>query len=246
MMEETNKDPLLYRQLMAIKPGNMTPNAWMLQAGVSRSFLTDLRKRGNARQDSIRAMVEAAGHSMADFYAMPPIDASPEARADFLHSERLPFRAYDEPRDIPMLGTAMGADFQIGETGEMAFAETIDLNLDEVVDYLRRPLALRGRKDVYGFTTVGSSMSPRFEPGDPGYADPRQTPRIGDDVLVYLVKRDAEGEGRIHSVLVKRLLKRTASYIELEQFNPAMSFPVPTANIAMIHRVIPMREMVLF
>ncbi|MDH2147861.1 S24 family peptidase [Sphingobium yanoikuyae] len=243
---ENPDEPLLYRQLMAVKPASLTPNQWLVQAGVNRSFFTNLRSRGRARNDIVEKLIEAIGMTPAQFYAQSAPDASTESRAQEVRARNLPFRAEGELRDVPVVGSALGADLQFTEDGQTLFAEVTDLFLDDVQDYARRPAALAHRRDVYAVTVVGSSMSDRWDPGDPVYVDPKTTPRIGDDVVVYLRKPDGDDGERMHSVLIKRLQKRTASFIELLQLNPRMSFPVPMKDVAMIHRVIPYREMVLF
>lgn len=245
-MQTPNDEPLLYRQLMAIKPEGWSPNQWLVESGVNRSFFTDLKKRGNANWSTIEKLVEAAGMTLAQFQALDAPEVDPESRRSEVASRRLPFRHEEELRDIPVLGTAMGADFEIGENGEMTFAEVTELFLNEEVDRVRRPRTLVGRKDVYALHIVGSSMEPRFEPGDPIYIDPRSTPRIGDDVAVYLRRPIGDDDEQVYSVLIKRLVRRTSTHIELRQFNPDLGFTVQTKAIARIERVIPFRELAAF
>jgi phage repressor protein C with HTH and peptisase S24 domain len=88
-------------------------------------------------------------------------------------------------------------------------------------------------------------MAPRFHPGDPAYVDPRATPRIGDDVVVYLRKSEGD-EDRVYSVLLKELARATSSFVELKQHKPNVVFTVPRKDIAMIHRIIPWRELTMF
>jgi phage repressor protein C with HTH and peptisase S24 domain len=38
-------------------------------------------------------------------------------------------------------------------------------------------------------------------------------------------------------VLIKRLVRRSAHFVELAQFNPPMTFRVPSERVAAIHRV---------
>ncbi len=242
-MEEP--EPLLYRQLMAVKPGGMTANKWLTEAGVNRSFFSDLRRSGNARMATVDKLLEIAGVTHAEFYGMAPPETSADAVASEAAARSLPFRADDERRDVPVVGTAMGADFELKVDGEMVFSEVIELALDEVHDYARRPKSLEGRKDVYVLTAVGDSMAPRFNPGDPAYVDPRATPRIGDDVVIYLRREEGDDE-RVYSALLKELVKSTRGYIELRQHNPAVTFTIDRKAIAQIHRIIPWRELTLF
>lgn len=89
-------------------------------------------------------------------------------------------------------------------------------------------------------------MSPRYEEGDPAYVDPKRQPRVGDYVVVQLREETEEGDERLRSALLKRLVRRTSTLVELCQLNPPMTFTVPAKDIYAIHRVIPWREIVFF
>lgn len=244
-MSNDDPEPLLYRQLMAVKPSGMSPNKWLTEAGVNRSFFSDLRRSGNARTGTVEKLLELVGVTPSEFYGMSPPEASTEALAEERAARALPFRSDTELRDVPVVGTAMGADYELKVDGEMIFSEVTELSLGEVHDYARRPRALEGRKEVYVLTAVGDSMSPRFNPGDPAYVDPRATPRIGDDVVVYLRRAEGEDE-RVYSALLKEMVKSSRSHVELRQHNPGVNFTVDRKDIAHIHRIIPWRELTLF
>lgn len=149
------------------------------------------------------------------------------------------------PRDVPVYGTALGAEgtFDTAEESGSVKVEQAELDQSEVLGYLRRPPALEGRKDVYGVYIAGASMFPRFSEGEAVFVDPKRPPMIGDDVIVYLVGPDEHEGERITTVLVKRLRRRTAQYVELEQFNPACSFRLETAKVRTMHRIIPAGEL---
>ena len=141
-------------------------------------------------------------------------------------------------RDIPVYGTALGAPLNLGDIA----VEQTELNTYDVIDHFRRPAALRGRKDIYGVYIQGGSMSPRFQEGEIALVDPKRPPQVGDDVLVFTCEPEGEGE-RISACLIKRLVRRTSDYIELEQFNPAHIFRLERASIKKVHRVIPWTEL---
>lgn len=245
MPPESDDDPELYRRLMAIKPAAFTANRWLTAAGVNRSFFGDLRKRGRARHDSIEKLIVAAGLTPAEFFAAESHGKVGQASGP-ARETRLPFRIQGEARDIPLLGTALGGTFDVGEAGEPVVVELIDVELDNVIDYVRRPASLVGRADVYCVTMVGDSMAPWARDGDPAYINPRQQPSIEDHVLVQVMKRDATGDARVVSALIKKLLRRTTAYVELEQYNPPLRFRVPVKDIARIHRVVPWRDIIIF
>ena len=148
--------------------------------------------------------------------------------------------AEELPRDIPVYGTALGADasFWSEHDGEVAIEQT-DLNTGEVIDWYRRPPALRDRRDVYMLFTASDSMAPAYEAGRAIPVDPRRPPSIRDYVVVYLRAGDDDSAA---AVLIKRLVKRSASYIELEQFNPPAVFRLEARQFSAMHRVMPWDE----
>lgn len=237
--------PRLYNLLMSIKPDGLTENAWLSRADVNRNFFQNVKQGKRPRSDLLEKVIIAANLTPAQFYdleggraAPPPDDGAPKAG--------LPFQRRDEPRDIPLVGTAQGSDFEVENDGKITFVERMDLDFENVVDYVRRPSSLAGRLDVYAITVIGDSMADKYEDGDPAYVDPRRQPRPGEFVVVQLIKRDADGEGRIATALLKRLVKKTSNYIELEQRNPPVTFTIPISEVAHVHRVIPWREIVFF
>lgn len=147
-------------------------------------------------------------------------------------------RYMDISRDVPVYGTAMGT-FRGEDEGEAIEQTLIDY---ETIDHFERPPAYVG-KAIYGFYIAGQSMEPRWDAGDPAYADPKRQPQIGDDVVVYLVRPDGADGDALEAVLIKRLVRQSASYIELEQFNPAMTFTIDRKKVKALHRVIPRREL---
>lgn len=122
----------------------------------------------------------------------------------------------------------------------------MELDLNEVVDYARRPLTLDNKRDVYALYFRGLSMSPRYEPGEIAYVDPSRPPSIGDYVVVQLREADGMDGERIHTVVAKRLIRQTVNFLELEQFNPATTFRVERTRVARLHRIIPWDELVSF
>lgn len=143
------------------------------------------------------------------------------------------------PRDIPVYGTALGTLLDVeGERVEQTF-----LDQGDTITYFTRPQALNRRADVYGVYIQGSSMAPRFQEGEIAFAETMRPPHVGDDVLVFLVGSDQDDGERMEACLIKRLVRRSASYVELEQFNPAVTFKIDAARIKKIHRIIPWGEL---
>lgn len=239
-------DPLsLYDRLMAVKPPALSRNAWATGAGLNRNVFNDIKKNGTAHPHTIRALLEHIGLTESDFEAglhQPEKEASPAA----VRAPVLAFRADDRPRDIPIVGTAQCADLEIDSEGALVNVETMEMDMGEVVDYARRPLLLDNRRDIYAIYHQGTSMEPRFEAGELSYVDPKRPPASGNYVIVQLRRPDeAEGE-MVHLVLAKRLVRVTASYVELHQFNPPLTFRVERARVKHIHRILRWDEIVAF
>ncbi|WP_066723496.1 S24 family peptidase [Sphingomonas pituitosa] len=147
----------------------------------------------------------------------------------------------DMIQDIPVYGTAMGSEHEYGDGFDgMVAIEQTDLNMGEVVDRFRRPPALLHRRDIYGLYVTGESMSPAFESGAGIIVDPKKPPSIRDYVVVYL--RDRVDSDNAAGVLIKRLVRRSASYIELQQFNPPAIFRLDSRMYREVHRVMPWDE----
>ena len=83
-------------------------------------------------------------------------------------------------------------------------------------------------------------MEPRFYPGEIGLIDPHRPPGPGEYALVQLNTGDSDD---VISVLVKKLVRRTSQEIVLEQYNPAITFAVPSARVQRIHRIMPQTEL---
>lgn len=143
-------------------------------------------------------------------------------------------------RDVPIYGTGLGAD-------EIVDGEAIEqtmLNTGDVVGYLRRPVLLDGRADIYGIYVQGSSMSPRHRDGATLFVEQRKPAKIGDDVVVYLRVPDEHDGERASAVLVKTLVRKTSVFVELEQYNPALIFRLPADRVMRMDRVVTLDELV--
>ena len=136
--------------------------------------------------------------------------------------------------DLPVFGTALGAPRIV----EGEAIEQTTLNSGDIVQYVRRPVILDGRTDAYGLYVQGHSMEPVHMAGDLILAETKRPARVGDDVVVYLRPIGEEDDGdRARAVLLKRLVRRTGVYLELEQFNPARTFRIDVAEVLRVDRV---------
>lgn len=166
----------------------------------------------------------------------PAAESGPEIVGD-------PYAAFrnHRPRDVPVRGTPSCGEIEL----DGQEIETVEMDAGDIVDYVRRPASLDGRKDVYAIYFTGFSMEPRFDQGEVAYVDATRPPQIGDYVVVQLkAQRGEDDDPRIVHALVKRLVRRTAHEITLEQFNPPRSFKVDARRVGAIHRIFPWSELV--
>jgi phage repressor protein C with HTH and peptisase S24 domain len=171
------------------------------------------------------ALPEEARERLAELIGVAP-DALRGTSAPSRSGVRAPFLR------LPPVSTAdripvMG----VGEGG----GEGKSLWNGEVVDYVSRPPALSGAPNGYATYVIGTSMEPRYHPGELIYVHPGKPVTAGAYVLVQL-KPPAEGEPPL--ALIKRLAKRTATRIVLEQFNPPKQIEIPARDVVSIHRIV--------
>ena len=233
-MAPENESPI-QRDLMRFKPEGLTPNAWAVKAGVSRTVWADMRRHGNPSRRTLEKLLAAAGSSLAEFEALRVGDeprqpvAAVSARVDDARGwgwipAQLP--------PLPLLASGLAGEW--GEPGSQV--ELTEIRTGELLDRLPRPAGIAADPDAYAVTIVGDSMWPRFRPGRRIAVSPRSPVAISDDVLVRLRPRGAErGGGEL--VLIKELVKRTGAFVELRQFNPDRSFRVEEGDVEAIHKV---------
>ena len=179
----------------------------------------------------------ATGEEKAPFTGM--IDASqeqfPAAPEDGYESDivspqfpmTLPSR-HEKLDSIPIYGTVEGGNDGGFELGEVP------------VDVRRRPPKLADAKDVYGLYVIGDSMEPAYYRGDLILVNPRRPPSIGSIVVVQ-IRESEHGKRR---ALLKRLVRRTANTLRLEQFNPPESIEIPADQVESVHLVLTMDDVV--
>ncbi|MCA1653395.1 MAG: helix-turn-helix transcriptional regulator [Sphingomicrobium sp.] len=228
----------LYRDLMRLKPEDVTPNGWAVKAGVSRTVWTDMRRHGNPSRRTLDKLLSVAGSSLAEFEALRigevPRPAAGAAVQRGLRDVRAAQWGSAALPPLPLLSTAMA-----GEWDDPARQiELTELGRSEILDHLPRPPSLAGDREAYAMTIVGDSMWPRFRPSRRVIVSPRSPVAIGDDVVVQLVGSGEDGERPTVSVLIKEYVRRTAAFVELRQFNPDLRFRVPADAIAAIHKIV--------
>lgn len=135
-------------------------------------------------------------------------------------------------RMLPQLGTADRLPvLGLAECGPDGWA----LWNGEVVDYVARPSNLAGVASAYAVFVVGSSMEPRYFPGELVHVHPGRPVTIGSFVLVQIRPKQ---DGEAPRAVIKRLVRRSGNKIVLEQYNPKKSFELKDQDVVSIHRVV--------
>jgi phage repressor protein C with HTH and peptisase S24 domain len=217
----------------AVRARGTTARAVSIEATGKPDAITEIRRGHMPSSTRLRKIADALG--VDQDYLLTGEDVPPQ-----LADPRVLFRAPEAPRDVPIYGTALGADIDIDANGHAADIEVTNVVMGEMIGYFPRPRGLIGNDRAYALYIVGSSMEPRFDPGQPVFVDAARPPSIGDDVIVQLVDPDEE---RVTTSLIKRLVKRTSSYVELRQYNPDITFKIATPRIAFIQRVLTLSDL---
>lgn len=131
------------------------------------------------------------------------------------------------PSDVPVMGTAAGS-----ATGAFQFE-------GGVIDYVRRPPALAGARDVYAIFIQGDSMDPEHPPGALRFVNPHRPPQIGDTIVIQI----KEAEEDLMQAFIKRLEKRTDATLVTSQLNPAAKLTFQRKAIVAIHKVLTVNEL---
>jgi len=163
----------------------------------------------------------------------------PEANATVIPMEG---SSLEKPQEnLQVWGAALGSE----QDFDGVAVELTTLNTGEIIDYVRRPVMLNGKKGVYALHVQGSSMHPALPDGEMIVAVKGMPLSIGDNVVVFLRTIDHEYDDGATSrgVLVKELVRRSASFVELRQYQPAKDFRVDMRDVLRIDRVLTRREM---
>ena len=233
----TGASSQIYDDLMRFKPEGMTPNAWAMKAGVSRTVWADMRRHGNPSRRTLQKLLGAADSSLAEFEALR-ISGGGAAESGGVMAVAepggSPWRSPQFP-PLPLAATEIAGLW--GDPNSRI--ELMKLRTGELVDRVARPASLANDGSAYAVTVLGDSMWPRFRPGRRLAVSAYAPVAVGDDVLVKLKPGNwNDAAAAAVSVLLKELVRRTANAVVLRQFNPDVTFEVPTADIAAIEKVV--------
>jgi SOS-response transcriptional repressor LexA len=221
----------IYRDLMRFRPEGLSPNAWAVKAGVSRTVWTDMRRHGNPSRRTLEKLLTVAGSSLAEFEALrlgpEPRPRSTAFAAGQLGDVRPGWTPAPLP-PLPLISCTLAGEWH--ERGSQV--ELFEIRPREHLDRLPRPVSLGGDPDAFALTIVGDSMWPRFRKGSTIAVSPRAAVAIGDDVLVRLRVSDKAWRG-----LIMQLVKRTNIRLELRQFNPDLTIHLEQVDVEAIHKI---------
>lgn len=227
----------IYRDLLRFKPHGLSANAWAVKAGVSRTVWTDMRRHGNPSRRTLEKLLAAADSSLAEFEALRlgshPRRLVESAALDSLGEARWGWTPAPLP-PLPLIASSLAGEW--GEPGSEI--ELTEIRPGELLDRLPRPPSLAVDADAYAVTIVGDAMWPRFRPGCRVAVSPRAPVAIGDDVLARLVLATGAEPSGTERVLIKQLVKRTATMLELRQFNPDLTIRVDTGEVEAILKIV--------
>ncbi|PAQ09115.1 phage repressor protein C [Mesorhizobium temperatum] len=131
------------------------------------------------------------------------------------------------PMDIELLGAAVG-----GDDGDFTFN-------GEVAGYVQRPPGIAHLRKVFALHVLSDSMVPRYEPGEMLYCGGRDAVP-GDHVVIEMFPEENERNGK---AFIKKLVKRTAAELVVEQYNPPKTLIFNRYAIKHVWRVIPLKEL---
>lgn len=223
--------PPVYAALMRIRPDGLSNAAWAAAAGKPRNIFNGIKAHGNPTRATLEQLLAAIGWTFDRFEAeagLYPVETEVVGTGAVGRAE-LTSLVFGEQRlpDLPLYGSAQGADMDDD-------FETIEVDLNEVLDYLQRPVEFADDRDSYVLRVVGTSMKPRFKPGERVGVSPRARIEIGDDVIVQM---RGENTNRVRRVLIKELVRRSASHVTLAQYNPPRELQIARSDILAMHKV---------
>lgn len=197
----------------------LTREGAALQCGLTRDYFRKLFERPHASPRGVTLAKIARG-----------LETTPEALMGATTPPRPAPSSLDAimPYDVKVMGTAAGSHIR------GAFQLT-----PGPVDIVRRPPALLGAPDVYALYVEGTSMEPKYLPGDLIYVHPRKPPRAGDPVVVQCFDG---GESEI-AAMVGIFVKWTPTHLHIAKYNPQSNVEILRETVKAVHKVLSTNEL---
>lgn len=220
-------DILRERLRQAIKDKGRKPSELAVAAGYGKDLLRDFLAKpprtGALGIDKLTRIAAELGVSVA---WLTGEESSAKAVSNVEKFLSTPMA--EQVRDIPVYGTAAGSVL-----GAIALS-------NDAIEWLPRPPGLRGARDVYALYVVGSSMEPRWRPGDIIFVHPHRPVRRGDHVVIQIRNHD----GAETQSWVKEFLRTAPNGDTVaRQYNPVAEVTFARGTVKAIHRVLTMNEL---
>lgn len=126
-------------------------------------------------------------------------------------------------RDVPVFGVAHG-----GDSGVFEFN-------GQILGYEMRPPVLDGVREAYAVYVDGSSMYPRYKPGETVWINPNRPPKREDDVIVQLFSDDPDMPPL---GFIKEFVAWTGSSLIVRQHNPGQEIKYPRERVKSVHIIV--------
>lgn len=206
----------------------ISARAASLRVGKNPDLIRDIitGKSGNPRATTLSKLASILG--VTEQWLLTGEDAPGSTFRDEVRPAGIDPRQLGS-RDLPVFGTAAGS---LASNG--AFQLTTG-----PVDWVRRPPALANVRDAYALYVEGTSMSPKYEPGDLIFVHPGRPARLGDPIVLQV----QDNEHAPSRTYIKILSKRTGETVSCNQFNPVATIDFKANTVALIHRVLSTNEL---
>ncbi len=203
----------------------MTPDGASAAAGLDRSYMRKLFEKPGVspRAETLGAIARVLGVTVAEL-----IGEAPPASTDVRAAPILPPLASTMPNDVPVMGTVAASHAR----GSFQFE-------GGVIEYVRRPPALTGARNVYAIYVEGTSMEPEHRPGDLRFVHPDRPPRIGDTVVVQTRTGDHEPPAAV----LGHYLRKTPTSVVIGKLNPTATVELKRDFVVSVHRVMTLNDL---
>lgn len=197
------------------------------KAGLDKTYLRKLFNRpASAPGGKALMQLAEALETTPEWLLTEPADGEPSSlpvETDIRAADVPPAYAATLPNDVPVMGTAAGSHL----SGAFQYE-------GQVIEYVRRPPALSGVKDLFAIYIEGDSMFPEHPHGALRFVHPGRPARISDSVVVEIQNHE---QGRIEAT-IGTLVKLTGTTITLGKLNPKATIDLKRQYVKSIHKVL--------
>lgn len=207
---------------------------WREARGLSRRELAEKANTGESQivklERGERRLTAEWMVRLASALDVAPADLLP-AKKEPPEAETAPFAPVPVPqpaelrRGLPVYGAAA-----------CGTSDNCDFEMNgQALEHVAFPPALADVRGAYGLYATGDSMEPRYFAGELVYVHPHKAVQPGNFAVIQM--RPLYEGGAVRA-MIKRLVRRTKEYIEVEQFNPPEVFKIPAGDVIALHRIL--------